>query len=154
MVPHPLRIRFTSFLTVLAIGVALAPLGACKRSEEAPAPRAAPQPAAFHVTRVDVGNAIGADKKVTGTGVSFKPKDTIYASISSEGAGANVSLSARWSFQDGQLVNETTQIIAPTGPAVTEFHISKADGWPAGKYKVEVSANGKPAGAAEFTVTD
>jgi hypothetical protein len=150
MVPHQLRIRFTSFLTVLAIGVMLAPLGACKRSDEAPAP----QPAAFHVTRVDLGNAIGADKKVTAPGVSFKPKDTIYASISSEGAAANASLSARWTFQDGQLVNETTQIIAPTGPAVTEFHISKADGWPAGKYKVEVSANGKPAGAAEFTVTD
>ncbi len=87
-------------------------------------------------------------------GVSFKPTDTIYASISSEGAAANVSLSARWTFEDGQLVNEATQTIAPTGPAVTEFHIAKPDGWPAGKYKLEVSANGKPAGAAQFTVTD
>ena len=64
------------------------------------------------------------------------------------------SLSARWTFEDGQLVNEATQNIAPAGPAVTEFHISKPDGWPAGKYKLEVSANGKPAGAAQFTVTD
>ncbi|HSP55733.1 MAG TPA: hypothetical protein VLS25_09100, partial [Dehalococcoidia bacterium] len=65
MVPHPLRIRSTSCFTVLAICVALAHLSACKRSEEAPAPQAAPQAVAFRVTRVDVGNAIGADKKVT-----------------------------------------------------------------------------------------
>lgn len=154
MRPHLLRIRSTSCLTALAICVALAQLSACKRSEEAPAPQAAPQAAVFHVTRVDLGNAIGADKKVTAPSVSFKPSDTIYASIASEGASANVSLSARWTFEDGQLVSEATQSIAPSGPAVTEFHISKADGWPAGKYKLEVSANGKPAGAAQFTVTD
>lgn len=159
MMPHLLRIRSTSYLTVLAMCVALAHLSACKRSEEAPAPPAAPQaPAAqapaFHVTRVDVGNAIGADKKVTAPSVSFKPSDTIYASITSEGAAANVALSARWTFEDGQVVNEATQTIAPAGPAVTEFHIAKADGWPAGKYKLEVSANGKPAGTAQFTVTD
>ena len=154
MIPHQLRVRSTSCLTVLAICLALAQLNACKRSEEAPAPPAAPQAVAFSVTRVDVGNAIGADKKVTAPSVSFKPTDTIYASISSEGAAANVALSARWTFEDGQLVNEATQTIAPTGPAVTEFHIAKPDGWPKGKYKLEVSANGKPAGAAQFTVTD
>jgi hypothetical protein len=154
MSPHPPRIRSTSFLTVLALCLALAPMEACKRSEEAPAPQAASQPSLFHVTRVDVGNAIGADKKVTAPGVSFKPTDTIFASIASEGTGPSVALSVRWTFEDGQLVSEATQNIAPAGPAVTEFHISKADGWPAGKYKLEVSANGKPAGAAQFTVTD
>jgi len=154
MIPHQLRVRSTSCLTVLAVCLALAQMNACKRSEEAPAPPAAPQAVAFSVTRVDVGNAIGADKKVTAPRVSFKPTDTIYASISSEGAAANVALSARWTFEDGQLVNEATQTIAPTGPAVTEFHIAKPDGWPKGKYKLEVSANGKPAGAAQFTVTD
>ena len=154
MVPQPRRIRFTSCLTVLAIG-ALVQLSACKRSEEAPAPQAAaPQAAAFRVTRVDVGKAIGSDKKVTAPSDSFKPGDTIYASVSSDGAAPNVALSARWTFEDGQVVNEATQTIAPSGPAVTEFHISKPDGWPAGKYKLEVSVNGKPAGAAQFTVID
>ena len=154
MLPNPLRIRPTSCLAVLALCVTLVHLGACKKSEQAPAPQAAPQTVAFHVTRVDLGNAIGADKKVTAAAVSFKPTDTIYASVSSEGASANVALSARWTFEDGQLVSEATQNIAPTGPAVTEFHIAKPDGWPAGKYKLEVAANGKPAGGAQFTVAD
>jgi hypothetical protein len=151
MVTHPLRIRSTSCLTVLAICVALAPLSACKSSEETTAP---PQAAPFRVTRVDLGNAIGADKKVTAPSDSFKPADTIYASISSEGTSPNVVLSVRWTFEDGQLVSEETQTISPDGPEVTEFHISKPDGWPAGKYQLQVAANGKPAGGAQFTVTN
>jgi hypothetical protein len=35
---------------------------------------------------------------------------------------------------------------------VTEFHISKPDGLPAGKYKVEVLLNGNAAGSKDFTV--
>ena len=154
MMSHPLRTWSTVHLGVLAICVAFAHLTACTRSEAPPAPQAAPQPAGFRLTRVDVGNAIGADKKVTAPSTSFKPTDTIYASISTEGAAASVVLTARWTFEDGQVVNESTQTIAPTGPAVTEFHIAKPDGWPAGTYKLEVLANGEPAGAAQFTVTD
>lgn len=151
MMPHPLRSQLTlSYLAILATCVMLAQLSACTRAEEAPAPA----PVAFHVTRVDVGNAIGTDKKVTAPSVAFKPNDTIYASIATEGAASNVALAARWTFEDGQLVNESTQNIAPTGPAVTEFHIAKPDGLPPGKYKLEVSANSKPAGAVQFTVTD
>ena len=42
--------------------------------------------------------------------------------------------------------------IAPTGPAVTEFHIAKPDGWPLGKYKVEILLNGQTAQTKDFTV--
>lgn len=161
MTPRRFRIRLESLLLLLALGAPLAS-PACKRSEEAPktapqapAPQAAaPQTVAFHVTRVDLGNAIDADKKITTPSTTFKPSDTIYASILSEGASPSASLAVRWTFEDGQLVSEATQNIAATGPAATEFHIAKPDGWPAGKYKVEVSANGKPAGAAQFTVAD
>jgi len=106
------------------------------------------------VTRIDLGNAIGTDKKVTAPAVTFKPNDTIYASVLSEGTAPAVALAVRWTFEDGQLVNEATQKIAPTGPAVTEFHIVKPDGWPAGKYQVAVAANGQSAGTVQFTVVD
>jgi hypothetical protein len=45
-----------------------------------------------------------------------------------------------------------SETIAPTGPAATEFHISKTGGWPTGQYRVEVTANGVPAGSKDFTV--
>jgi hypothetical protein len=157
MTPNRLRTARTSLLPIAVIA-ALALFAACQKSPEPPktAPPAAPPQAAvpFRVNRVDLGSAIGADKKVSAPTTTFKPRDTIYASVLTEGASPAATLAARWTFEDGQLVNESAQNIAPTGPAATEFHIANPDGWPLGKYKVEVSANGKPAGAAQFTVVE
>ena len=49
-------------------------------------------------------------------------------------------------------MKESNENIAPTGKARTEFHISKPDGWPAGKYTVAVSLNGAAAGSKDFEV--
>ena len=46
----------------------------------------------------------------------------------------------------------SSQTIAPSGPAVTTFHISKPDGWPTGNYKVEISLNGTAVSSKDFTV--
>jgi hypothetical protein len=138
---------------------------ACGRAEERSAPEAqtpttppvaapAPsdEPETFRVGEVELGRQIGADKRVSAPTTSFAPTDTIYASVETEGAAPSVSLTARWSYEDGQLVDESTETIAPTGPAVTEFHVAKPDGWPSGKYKVEIIADGRPAAEREFEV--
>ena len=175
------RIRFRSLALILAACLTLGGLGACNNNEpsksapqaaapkpqppaQAAAPQAAAPPAAapqaaapqpaFRVTHVDLGNAIGPDKKVAAPSSTFRPNDTIYASVLSEGVAPNAALGVRWTYEDGQVVNESTQSLATTGPAVTEFHIAKPDGWPAGKYQVQVSANGAPAETLQFTVTD
>jgi hypothetical protein len=138
-------------------------LSACKRAETpppppppaaapAPAPIAPPAPAPFQVGSVDVGNAIGPDKRVTAPTTTFAPTDTIYASVSSTGVTLTVTLVARWTYGDGQLVNEQAQTIATTGPAISEFHISKPDGWPVGTYKVEILANGTSVASKSFEV--
>ena len=149
--------RFPRAGTVLALCLAVSLLAGCRRSEEpsaAPAPNAAaPGASAFAVKSIDLGTAVDANKKVTAPTTTFKPADTIYISIVTEGATPSVTLATKMTYEDGQLVNENSQTIAPTGPAATEFHVSKPDGWPAGKYKVEVAANGKPSGTREFTVT-
>lgn len=129
-----------------------APLSAPPPAPQAAAPPPAAAPVPFRVTAVTLGKTITADKKVAEPTTAFAPSDTIYASVASEGAAPSVALSARWTYEDGQLVNETAQTIAPTGPAATEFHIAKGSGWPTGKYKVEISANGTVVGAKEFMV--
>ena len=140
-------------LTVLGVACLAVPiaLSACKRAETPPpappaaAPAPAPAPAPFRVSGVDVGNAIGADKRVTAPSATLAAGDTIYASVASTGAASSVKLTARWTYGDeGQVVSEENQTIAPTGPAYSEFHISKPDGWPAGTYKVEILADGAP----------
>jgi hypothetical protein len=50
------------------------------------------------------------------------------------------------------LVSESTQPINATGPASTEFHVSKPDGWPTGDYKVEITASGNAPTTRTFTV--
>ena len=148
-------------LGVACVAVPIA-LSACKRAETpppappavAPAPAPTPPPAAapFRVSSVDVGNAIGADKRVTVPSATLAPGDTIYASVASTGAAPSVTLVARWTYGDGQLVNEQSTTIAPTGPAYSEFHIAKPDGWPAGTYKVEILADGASVASKNFEV--
>jgi hypothetical protein len=148
------QIRFSTGLVLLAAVV----VGAC--SKEAPPPPPTPAPATpvptpvpFKVASVNLGRSIGDDKRIQDAATTFGVHDTIYVSISSEGVSPKATLKARWTFgAKGTLVNEETRDIAPTGPAVTEFHITKPSGWPVGKYTLEVSADGIPVATTEFTV--
>jgi hypothetical protein len=139
------------------LGAALIVAAGCKKAEApAPAPAATPAPApaaaAVNVADIALGSAINADKTVTAASTTFKPADTIYAAVKTDGTSTGATLAAKWTFQDGQTVHQESITIAPTGPAVSEFHISKPDGWPAGKYKLEISLNGNPAGSRDFEV--
>jgi hypothetical protein len=147
------RLAFAVVCAVVATGVA------CKKSEPPPPPptTAAPAtttlPPAPSVVGVTVGNAIGADKKVTAASDTLAAKDTIYASVDTAGAG-HVKLRALWSFVKGEKtakVDETTIEFDSTGPATNEFHVSKPSGWPKGDYKVEVFLNDSPTPAATHT---
>jgi hypothetical protein len=143
----------------LALAAAAA-LGACAKQEPprppptlAPMTPVAPTPVPFKVTSVDLGRSIGDDRKIKDAAATFERKDTIYAAITSEGVAARAAIKVRWTFGvKGQLVSEETRDIIPAGPAVLEFHISKASGWPVGKYKVEVSADGAPVATKDFEV--
>jgi hypothetical protein len=107
---------------------------------------------AVRVTDVSVGRAIGGDKAITDVTDTFKPNDTIYASVATDGTAQSATVRAKWTFEDGQVVNDSTRTIAPNKPERTEFHISKPDGWPAGKYKLEVFLDNQAAGTKDFAV--
>ncbi len=149
----------------IAASLALA-LAACGKKEEppkapqAPAPAPAPQatapaaPAGVTVSKVSVGNAIGADKKITAATDTIARNDTMYASVETTGSGT-AKLDAKWTYRKGDKVapvKEESMSITATGPATHEFHVSKPDGWPAGDYEVEILVDGKPAGTRKITV--
>jgi hypothetical protein len=114
---------------------------------------AAPAPATptVAVAEVDLGRAV-SNARITDKTDDFRATDTIYASVRTTGTSSNSNLMARWTFEDGQVVEESNRPIAPTGEAFTEFHISKPGGLPKGKYKVEVFLDSKSAGTKEFEV--
>ena len=132
------------YLTLLvAAAVAVAACG----------PKNARGASAVSVTNIDLGRSLKPDLKIDDNTTTFHPADVIYVSVETKGAGP-VTLGSRWTFQDGQVVNESSRTISPTGddPTRTEFHISKPGGWPVGKYHVVITLNGTTADQKDFEV--
>ncbi|MDR2872729.1 MAG: hypothetical protein LBV45_09510 [Xanthomonadaceae bacterium] len=159
MISKPIAL---SLVIALATGLSLTGCG----RQEAPPPMpsaSAPAPASAHVAAATVsvvtatvGTTIDADRKVATPTSLFKSTDTIYLSVgtatSDPAATVPGTLDVKWTYQDGQVVSEESVDIEFSGEGATEFHISKPDGFPAGKYKVEVSLNGDLVQAREFSV--
>lgn len=156
-------------LAMLAVMLGSAAMVGCKKKEEpAPMPPAAepapvapapmPAPAATaSVTGVDLGNTVGADMRVATPMGTFSPKDTIYAAVitatSDPAASVAGKLGAKWTHVDSnQTVHEESKDFTFAGDGVTDFQISKPDGWPTGKYKVEISLDGNVVQTREFEV--
>ena len=164
MKTHRLHIALTAAL----IGT-LALVGCKKNEAPAPMPPVAsdslpattPAPVATTssamVSGVDLGNAVGADMRVTAPMTSFATSDTIYAAVatntSDPAATVPGKLGVKWTHVDsGQTVHEETKDISFAGDGVTNFQISKPDGWPTGRYKVEIMLDGAVVQTREFEV--
>ncbi|HJS43632.1 MAG TPA: hypothetical protein VJ755_09185 [Gemmatimonadales bacterium] len=107
---------------------------------------------AVAVTQIDLGRSLNTDLTIKDNTDTFRPSDVIYASVETKGSGS-ATLGARWTDGNNQLIDETSRTISASDePARTEFHISKTDGWPQGKYKVTVFVNGTEAGSKDFEV--
>ena len=140
----------------LSLG-ALVAVSACGKKNDAAVDTTAiaplpPAPApVLRVSAVETGKGINTDKTVKDDAHDFGVRDTIYVSVKTEGTGTG-TLAAKFTFQDGQTVNESSQNISPTGDANHEFHLSKATAWPKGDYKVVITLNGDSVGVKDFTV--
>ena len=107
------------------------------------------------VAKLTLGSDVNADYKVTRVGSSFAPNDkAIYASVATEGSSGGATLNAKWSYLEGQgqLVSNISQSIATDGPAITTFKVQNPDLWPEGKYRVEISLDGKPVAKQDFQI--
>jgi len=143
--------RSTCLLFALTLVAACGKKEAPKAETPAtPAPTVqAPAPAAEPSGTIEVGRAIGSDKRVMAALETFAPKDTIYASVASSNVPAGEKLVATWTHESGQTVKVDTADAA----GQSEFHITKKTPWPTGKYKVAVATTGgKSLGEKEFTV--
>ncbi len=108
--------------------------------------------AAFKVSDVKLGKSLNADKTIKDNADDFGVRDTIYASVKTQGSATGATLTARWTFQDGQVVEEQSQTINATGDAITEFHVMKATAWPKGTYKLSIMLNGAEVETEDFEI--
>jgi len=127
---------------------------ACQRNRDSgtPGTTGTTGSTAVRVTDVTLGRSIGGDKAITDRADTFRANDTIYASVATDGSANATTLRARWTFEDGQVVDESTRTIAPNNRERTEFHISKPGGWPAGKYKLEVFLDNQSVETKDFEI--
>lgn len=144
MNPRLLRgLAMRAGLLLLASCTAAPPPPTVLPAAAAPLVAAAPQPG-LQITRMELGNAIDSDGHVLQPSVHFSPHDVLHASLDLEShstAAHNVGI--KWTHLDSrQTVLSESKSIAAAGRIVSQFQISKADGWPLGMYKAEASVDG------------
>jgi hypothetical protein len=109
----------------------------------------------FKVDQLQLGDAVTSSYKINKPTTTFTPtQSTIYASVTTSGRTTGSTLSARWTYLEnqGEQISTISQTIATDGPATTTFKVRNPSSWPQGKYKVEISLDGKPVTAQTFEV--
>jgi hypothetical protein len=138
--------------------MAVAATLACTREDVPPADSAAAAPAPpppAMVTTIETGKHIDANKRIVDTTSAFAPNDTLYVSVVTANATPTSTLKTQVTFQDGQVVDSTSQAVAAvdmSGSSVTEFHLTKPSGWPTGDYTIEIWLDGVSAGTRTVSV--
>ena len=95
----------------------------------------------LRVTTIQTGRSLNSDKSVGNHTTRFKPDDTMFASVLTDGPGAG-TIGVRWRYA-GRLVSEETRDVAYRDHAATEFHIQNSSGFPDGEYTVEILVDGE-----------
>src|SRR3546814_20663506 len=102
------------------------------------------------------GIPMGGEMTVSAQYATFARSCVIFASFATSAIDPSASvpgtLSVKWTFEDGQVVNEESKAVNRTGAGNSEFHIAKPDGFPAGNYKVEISLDGNVVQSKDFSV--
>jgi hypothetical protein len=149
----------TRFPLAVVLTLSTFAVAGCKKEEVPPADSAAAAPApppAARVTTIETGKHIDANKRIVDTASTFAPRDTMYVSVLTMNATSTTTLKSIVTHESGAVVDSSTQAVAlPTttgGSSVTEFHLVKPSGWPAGAYTVEIWLDGQSAGTRTLTV--
>ena len=124
-------VRRLIFVSCLAAGV-----GACSGN--------------LTVSAIQVGKSLNSDNSIGTLATTFKPNDTIYAAVLTEGTGRGI-LSAKFSY-GGRVISEPEKRVSYKGAAATEFHIEYSGGFPAGDYDIELFLNGTSVGTRRVRV--
>lgn len=95
----------------------------------------------LNVVAIQTGKSLNTDHSVGTHATSFRPKDTMYVSVLSNGRGAG-TITVKWSFA-GRVVHEATKKVSYNDQAATDFRFQAADDFPIGDYAIEVILDGK-----------
>jgi hypothetical protein len=147
--------RHTRRIAVLLSLVAVS--GGCNEQQRAETDSAAgavtsAAKTAFSVIDVDMGRHVDSARKISDKTDDFAPTDTIYASLHTSGTANTPAVSARWTFQDGSVLDERAVDVTTAEDAYTAFFIARPQGFAKGKYTLHVIIDGKEVRTKDVTV--
>lgn len=99
---------------------------------------------------IQVGKSLNSDHSVGTLTTTFKPNDTIYASLLTDGSGSG-TVGAKFTY-GGRVIAEPEKRVSMKGSGATEFHIEYSAGFPPGDYDIELFLNGKSVGTRRVRV--
>ena len=95
----------------------------------------------LNVVGVQTGKSLNTDHSVGRHATSFRPQDTMYVSVLSNGRGAG-TITVKWALA-GIPVHEVTKKVSYNDQAATDFRFQAADGFPVGDYTIDVLIDGE-----------
>jgi hypothetical protein len=148
---------------IVSLTLAVLAITACDRTRDRNADAAEASessvtvtPPAPRITTIELGKQSGGTTlRVSEPSSTFMARDTVYLSVVTANAAADSRLTARWTFQDGSVVDSSGQNIARdagTTDAVTQFRLFNDKGWSVGTYTVDLWLNDMMVGTRQFTV--
>jgi hypothetical protein len=99
---------------------------------------------------VQVGKSLNSDHSIGTLTTTFKPNDTIYAAVLTDGSGSG-TISAKFTY-GGRVIAEPEKKVSMKGSGATEFHIEYSGALPAGDYDIELFLNGQSVGTRKVRV--
>lgn len=107
--------------------------------------------AELRVSNVMIGRRIGPGNRITEPTFEFAPRDTVFVSVATQGAGEAGNLTAAWRSQSGEIVQKSSAPVPPAGENA-EFRLAQPKGLKPGTYKVIVFLGGDSAETRVFVV--
>lgn len=127
-----------------------------KRSADAAEASVTVTPPAPRVVSSELGRQAGEESlRITEASTSFTARDTVFLAVVTANAASDTRLTARWTFQDGTVVDSSGQGVARstgTANAVTQFRVMREDGWLVGNYTIDIFMNDALVETKSFTV--
>lgn len=146
-------------IRIAALTLATFALVACDRAgtreAEVDEESATVAPGAPRVSNIELGKRTGPNLRVSETASTFMERDTVYLSVVTNNATEDSRVSARFTSQDGAVIDSSGQNVARdagTTTAVTQFRLVQDNGWPVGTYTVDIWLNDAPVGTRQFDV--
>ena len=143
-------------LTLVAFSLVACDRASSRRDADASESSVAATPAAPRVQNIELGkDADDESLRVTSEATTFAPDDTMFLAVVVQNPDADSRLTARWTYQDGSVVDSSGQGVdraMGSSTSVTQFKVHNDEGWPLGRYSVDVWMNGTLVGSRAFTV--